>query len=920
MNSSLEDNYNNYFTTENNDVNKHKKETNRCKLCFTCNLYNMYGYDDPCDNPIKIKNKTQINSTYFDDWFESIELLEKPNPTEVIKKEKTLVDSDEEVILNICKKSKYIQDNFEYLNFTNGFYNFKRLNECLCPICNRVHSSFGLYVFVTKTGKVKYGCYRDQKKPKTTILIGDLNPNAKPINDLPLDDDGNLINIDDIAKIKWSDIYHQKHMKKIIFGLHTTLMMKGYLGVGKTFSIIEFIRENPHLKRILVISPRKSFAINMTGEYKMDFHNYLDLNRKRKKYSSVDRLFVQVESLLKLDDINFEAFDLVILDEVESILQQFVSETMKQKLDDNVKMFDKVVSTAKYVIATDAFMSNKSISCIEQLRGVNNIRYEWNTYIENKRTAYEHQSFQKLNAKAKEMLKEGKKIFYVMSSKEKADKFHNEILKTIPNIRVGIYTRSEGDKSKLKDVQNEWIKYDLIIITSTITVGVNFSVPDYFDSVFIYCSAFGPLIRDMFQSHMRVRLLKSNEMHYCIWDRCNYNYGPFQNSLTKMEQYINQRSSLGRGLENRIHELNIQTIEFKDPPQWYTRNLIYCRFEENLTYHYPKKIFEQYLNICGYTAKKIFDQKKYDKLEEVENKKYKDIKDITYEEYNEIKRKRDNDLMTADEYLMSQKYKFRYFYMKDECGINFLEAFYDRIYSDKKMREIFHSLFIEKNKSVDELHNITVNDFHYDSMYKVKPIKLEWIRKLNDLLGITHSTQIKEFTREKLTNIGTIILPLKKQILEDIEVIDKSKQIKSEIIQIANLINHVYTGWSGAELKAGKRKRVDGIEMGNFIMSFNVQDKGLDISRFIRSKYGEELISKEEQEKALDILSPDRVVPIFNITSPITPVFNITSPVTPVFNITSPITPVFNITSPVTPVFNIISPISPIIPVFNVCV
>lgn len=38
----------------------------------------------------------------------------------------------------------------------------------------------------------------------------------------------------------------------------------------------------------------------------------------------------------------------------------------------------------------------------------------------------------------------------------------------------------------LKNVNIEWVKYDIVIYTPSVCMGVSFDVPDYFDSIFAY--------------------------------------------------------------------------------------------------------------------------------------------------------------------------------------------------------------------------------------------------------------------------------------------------------------------------------------------------------------------------------------------------------------------------------------------------
>ena len=84
----------------------------------------------------------------------------------------------------------------------------------------------------------------------------------------------------------------------------------------------------------LFISYRISLSIDLMNNFKeLGFHTYLD-----KDYSK-NRLIIQIESLTKLLNNDFideytnfvKQYDLIILDECESILSQFNSPTFKNE-------------------------------------------------------------------------------------------------------------------------------------------------------------------------------------------------------------------------------------------------------------------------------------------------------------------------------------------------------------------------------------------------------------------------------------------------------------------------------------------------------------------------------------------------------------------------------------------------------------
>ena len=73
------------------------------------------------------------------------------------------------------------------------------------------------------------------------------------------------------------------------------------------------------------------------------------------------------------------------------------------------------------------------------------------------------------------------------------------------------------DKESLHDLSNveeSWKNVQVLMYTSTITVGVNYNIPDCFDAIYVYGSSSGCSARDIIQATMRVRHVKENKLHF----------------------------------------------------------------------------------------------------------------------------------------------------------------------------------------------------------------------------------------------------------------------------------------------------------------------------------------------------------------------------------------------------------------------
>jgi hypothetical protein len=111
--------------------------------------------------------------------------------------------------------------------------------------------------------------------------------------------------------------------------------IKSPYGTGKT-QMIKSILNTFKLPRILWLTYRKTLTNDLMGDAGFSEFGFQDYQTGK---ISADRLIIQVESVRRLEDLMFSfdevseypSYDLVIIDEIESVLNQFYSETFKNK-------------------------------------------------------------------------------------------------------------------------------------------------------------------------------------------------------------------------------------------------------------------------------------------------------------------------------------------------------------------------------------------------------------------------------------------------------------------------------------------------------------------------------------------------------------------------------------------------------------
>ena len=379
------------------------------------------------------------------------------------------------------------------------------------------------------------------------------------------------------------------------------------MGSGKTTSIFSYL-EKATFRRILLISPRKTFAREKVAELQKlfpEFKLYTDQEiMEMVNWVRIDKLAIQVESLHRLDMIDPDnKYDLIILDEIESILYQFSSPTNGANAMANFDTFMNLITYADRVIMADALITNRTTSFVKALAMPASLSI--NRYKKRDRTAVflgNAKNMNSLKAVQKEFashvvqaIREGKKIAIVCGSlgfkkvlvATLLREFGDGFLKYIKEYD------SETDPEAMKDLDDvdaSWGHPDirLVIYTTSITVGVSYDLPD-FDRIYIYGTAVSSVVRDIMQAHFRVRHIKENRIYVSMFS------GTPNDVVSGM-------------VDERRKNRHLDHAFARDKEMWtdpsyedvYTAIRDYNSLEDHVSTWNYDKLFKQYLEEIGY--------------------------------------------------------------------------------------------------------------------------------------------------------------------------------------------------------------------------------------------------------------------------------------------------------------------------------
>ncbi|RIB23784.1 origin of replication binding protein [Gigaspora rosea] len=202
-----------------------------------------------------------------------------------------------------------------------------------------------------------------------------------------------------------------------------------------------------------------------------------------------DVIIVQVESTHRL---NFHEghSNVVILDEANGIMHQIASGIHARESENAMR---DLLKSAVHVVAADAFANESTLAFLRQYRG-ENIRVFDNKYQPRKsetvKILYDSNKGSEAIRKGLEMLKEGKRVVFSMTSCKKARAIANQASKLQkPDgsfILSRVYFSQMDGKQRqddFADINATWSGLDCVIYTSTVESGISFEIPNYFDAI-----------------------------------------------------------------------------------------------------------------------------------------------------------------------------------------------------------------------------------------------------------------------------------------------------------------------------------------------------------------------------------------------------------------------------------------------------
>lgn len=492
---------------------------------------------------------------------------------------------------------------------------------------------------------------------------------------------------------------------------HTFFMLKSPYGTGKT-TMIEHICKTYGYEKILFITHRQSLANDFDKSFgKIGFYNYLN---KSNFSPNEDRLIVNIDSLYLLKEAynffteksNLKEFDLVILDECESLLKHFESSLLNTNKDYIYSIFHDLISNTKKVICMDGDLSNRSFNYFRRFD--QNIRIYENTHITRQYNfiiGYDEISY--VNS-IRNDLENGLNVAVVSMSADFCEKI-NKIFSNDYATFIIVGKSDDSLKKQLKNSESLLKTKRLFIYSPCITVGVDINFK-HFNKIYGFVCNKSVTARDFMQMLARIRDPSSSNI-YLLMDKAI--------SRSQIANYYEYE-------EIKLiyaHKYNYNPNDLTT----YQVLRLWNKFEDLNNQLYLFAVLLYYIKHKGHTYE-IKDEKSYKKFENFTMVDIVGAKSIDEDEYEELIQYQKNGTITQQQRLSIEKFLYsKVFKIDIDCiDIQFMKLHYgklDVVYKNKYMQDYLNTGIIE----IHNEHNV------FDDQLKCE--KMEYVKTMINKLG-----------------------------------------------------------------------------------------------------------------------------------------------------------------------------------------
>jgi len=488
-----------------------------------------------------------------------------------------------------------------------------------------------------------------------------------------------------------------------------TLLVRSPYNTGKT-TLLKSICDN--YKRILFVSYRITLSSNLYGNFKnLGFELYTE-------NIHADKLICQVDSLTK---INYPFYDLIIIDESESVLNHFSAGSLKDSYA-VFQLFCNLCINSSKIICLDGDLANRtkhifltfgSCSFIK-----NNIKKDIKIFDF---TPNQEEFTETINKK----LNNKKNICIVSMSEQQANIYYEKYKKEYKTIKYTSKT-SDNEKKLLAEVEKIWSSYQIVIYSPSIEAGVDFNI-EHFDSIFVIMCSGSTSPRGLNQMINRIRQISDENVlcftHNLSYTEClDYNYYNFDEVKAYYTKHETNDITFDYDGKNLLKNNDSEYFNIYDILMIYNKQEVLNKSTNCFIPNFIKMIKDKGHKIKEKNEEQKKKKRIIEKNENVVKNNIIEAQRITKTQYEELKIKEAKQNLTEIE-----KYQITKYIYEDIFDIKFdNKEVMDKYYNK------FHIVFNCRNLILAETTNFNSTELQN----KMKLAKINTTKKILGLCGI----------------------------------------------------------------------------------------------------------------------------------------------------------------------------------------
>lgn len=347
--------------------------------------------------------------------------------------------------------------------------------------------------------------------------------------------------------------------------LHVRIqLMESDTGTGKTTALISYMNAQRALNpdhSFLIITSKRTLNKNMVK--RLADAGIFIISYDQHKDKVMANSSVQLESLPRVGKFNF---DTVIIDECTSFLKAFNSK-FHVNLSLTKTRIEEILRNSDKLIMMDSFIEQRTFKFVHHIYGNNtDVYHHLNDYVKSGSTAVKYDKYDNWVKHLLNLATDGKTICIAVNNASIGRAIFKSLSELGINARLydKVTLTSKDHYLECEDPENNWQKYDCVIYSPSIEVGVDFSKL-HFDYIFQYCTNETTNARSCSQQKDRVRLTTTQELHLFIKEN---NYNPpltvdsiYDDIQRQLNCRLETKLSLSREIPSDFYEKNLKMVD-----------------------------------------------------------------------------------------------------------------------------------------------------------------------------------------------------------------------------------------------------------------------------------------------------------------------------------------------------------------------